>query len=167
MPYILYVEDDDADALLVKRALRHAGLGFTLCRVSSAHSAIAYLDGTGDFTDRALFPLPVLVLLDIKLPGADGFAVLAWIRSRPQFAHLPVVMLTGSELPSHMEQATQLGANGYFVKQSHCRNLLNFLGTFDGGGDPRGSQPQPPRIQRWHTLALDGAWFGCALPWPA
>ena len=126
---ILHVEDDESDALLLDRALKRAGLGVKVYRVENGQEAIAYLDGAGKFADRATYPLPGLVLLDIKMPGLHGFEVLKWIRQAPRFAHLPVVMLSSSDEAGDIQEARRLGANCYLVKQSGYLEVVKFLGA--------------------------------------
>jgi CheY-like chemotaxis protein len=102
--------------------------------VENGQTAIAYLDGAGKFADRAAYPLPGLVLLDIKLPGLHGFDVLAWVRQDKRFAHLPVAMLSSSDEPGDIHKARQLGANCYIVKQSGYLDVVQFLGALRSGG---------------------------------
>ena len=73
---ILLVEDDPDDALLIQRAFQKAGFHNTLKVVSDGHQAIAYLSGAGVFANREKFPLPFLILLDLRMAGLDGFDVL-------------------------------------------------------------------------------------------
>jgi CheY-like chemotaxis protein len=94
---ILLVEDQENDVFLIKRALYEAGINNPVHSVSSGIEALSYLSGDPPFHDRTKYPLPVLVLLDIRMPGPDGFEVLRWIRHHPDFSKLQVAMLTGAE----------------------------------------------------------------------
>ena len=76
----LLVEDTEDDVLLVQRAFIKAKILNPLQVVRSGEQAIEYLEGAGRFSNRAEFPLPSLVLLDLKMKGLDGFGVLRWIR---------------------------------------------------------------------------------------
>ena len=134
-PLILHVEDDESDAALLERALRRAQVSVTTFRAEDGQVAIDYLAGTGKYADRTAYPLPGLVLLDIKMPRIDGFDVLKWIRGQAQFAHLPVVMLSSSDEPSDIQTATRLGANCYIVKQANYGDVIAFLASFRGQGD--------------------------------
>jgi CheY-like chemotaxis protein len=84
--------------------------------VTNGDQAIAYLKGEGAFSNRAEYPLPELVLLDLKLPGIDGFQVLRWIRQQPELKALRVVVLTSSDRIQDVNLAYQLGANSFLVK---------------------------------------------------
>jgi CheY-like chemotaxis protein len=76
-PTILYAEDEETDVLLLRLALKRSGLAHPLQVVVNGVEAIDYLAGAGAFADRSLYPLPCLVLLDLKMPLKDGFEVLA------------------------------------------------------------------------------------------
>lgn len=88
---------------------------------------IGYLKGDPPFGDRKAYPLPALVLLDIKLPGVDGFEVLRWIRAQSNFARLCVVMLTSSDEVRLVNRAYQLGANSFLVKPLEFWNATELL----------------------------------------
>ena len=122
---ILIVEDRGDDILLIQRAFQKATVTNPVQVVRTGEEALAYLSGEGSYSNRAEYPLPALVLLDLKLPGIDGFEVLTWIRSQPAMRGLPVVVLTSSSEMSDVNRAYKLGANSFFVKE------LDFQGTVD------------------------------------
>ena len=115
---VLYVEDEDTDAIFMKRAFAEKGLAGKLRQVGTGGAAIDYLSGSGKFADRETYPVPVLVLLDLNLPQVSGFAVLEWIRSHPDYAQLPVVMFSSSTREDDRVKARELGANDLMVKPS-------------------------------------------------
>jgi CheY-like chemotaxis protein len=123
-PIILLVEDDINDALLAKRALKQAGVTSRIAEISDGEEAITYLAGNTPFHDRTKYPLPSLILLDLKMPKLNGFEVLSWLQSRPELAKIPVVVLTGSMLPEDRNQARQLGAVGYEVKPVEFEQIV-------------------------------------------
>jgi CheY-like chemotaxis protein len=114
--FILLVEDDPNDTVLIRRAFQKAGFGDSLKIVSDGGQAMQYLQGQKEYGDRARFPLPFLLLLDLKMPGTDGFEVLQWIRRQPDLKRLLVVVLTSSNLQTDVDRAYDLGANSYLVK---------------------------------------------------
>lgn len=126
-PVILLVEDNEDDVFLMRRALRSAKLSVSLHVVADGQQALDYLDGVGKFTDRALFPLPELVLLDLKLPYVHGFEVLGWIRQQPSFKNLAVVVLTSSPEEADLQKALDLGATTYLVKSPTPEMILQVL----------------------------------------
>ena len=123
---ILVVEDRADDILIILRSFENAGLKNPVQVVRSGEEAVAYLQGEGKFSNRAEYPLPVLVLLDLKLPGMDGFEVITWIRRQEGIRGLPVVVLTTSEQMRDVTRAYQLGANSFFVKELDLHGARNF-----------------------------------------
>lgn len=113
---ILLVEDNPDDALLIRRAFKKANLVNPLQLVDDGDKAIAYLSRAAPYDDRTRYPLPVLVLLDLKLPRRSGFEVLQWARSPQGIKRLPIVVLTSSGETVDINTAYDLGANSYLVK---------------------------------------------------
>jgi CheY-like chemotaxis protein len=113
---ILVVEDLEDDAILIRRAFRKGNVLNPLHIVRSGEEAIAYLKGEGQYSNRSEYPLPDLVLLDLKLPGKDGYDVLRWIREQPSLSALRIVVLTSSNQIRDVNMAYQLGANSFLVK---------------------------------------------------
>jgi CheY-like chemotaxis protein len=99
--------------------------------VKSGPEAVAYLGGSQPYVDRTKYPLPSLVLLDIQMPGTDGFAVLKWIRRQPAFASLCVVMLTSSDQLRDVNLAHFLGANSFLVKPLDFWNAAELWRTVE------------------------------------
>lgn len=124
---ILLIEDDDNDILLVRRALEKARLVNSLQVVSDGEEAVAYLSGAGKYADRRRYPLPALVLLDLKLPRRSGFEVLAWLRKQPGLKRTRVVVLTSSRNGTDVNRAYELGANSYLVKPVRFEDLVDLL----------------------------------------
>jgi CheY-like chemotaxis protein len=133
VPSILLVEDNPDDVLLTRRAVRKAGLQTSLTVVGDGDEAIAYLGASGAFSDRKAFPLPTLILLDLKLPKRSGLEVLQWIDTQQALATTPVIVLTSSTEEQDIRQAYAYGANSYLQKPvafSELVTLLHRLGLY-------------------------------------
>jgi DNA-binding response OmpR family regulator len=122
-PTILLVEDEENDVVFMEMAFAKHGLAKQFQVAEDGTQAIAYLSGEDDFADRVRHPLPALVLLDLKLPRTMGMDVLKWIRERPDFDTMVVIVLTSSQQRSDIETACSLGANSYLVKPSNPLEL--------------------------------------------
>ncbi len=113
---ILLVEDNEDDVFIFNRAIKQASIPNPVQAVNDGDSAIAYLKGAENFSDRTLFPLPFLILLDLKMPGVGGMDVLKWIREQPHLEMVSVIVLTSSAEHRDIARAYQLGARSYLVK---------------------------------------------------
>src|SRR2546423_15327949 len=80
---ILLVEDETTDAMLFRRALEQITKDPPIIEIRNGDEAVEYLMGSGRYADRRKYPLPSLIVLDVKLPRRSGFEVLGWIRSQP------------------------------------------------------------------------------------
>jgi CheY-like chemotaxis protein len=120
----LLVEDSHHDEWLFRRAMEAVGRHVRLSSARDGDEAIAYLAGVGVYGNRAVHPLPSIVLLDIKLPRQSGFDVLHWVRaSGGDLRQLPVVMMSTSARDRDVRQAYELGANAYVVKPDTYHEL--------------------------------------------
>lgn len=128
---ILLVEDNPKDVFLVQRALRKAQVATPLHVVKDGDAAVQYLLGEAPYSDRTTYPLPVVVLLDLKLPRRSGAEVLLWIRQQTQLKRLPVVVLTSSREHVDINRVYDLGANAYIVKPPNFDQLVDILKTLN------------------------------------
>jgi CheY-like chemotaxis protein len=126
VPVILVADDDDNDVLLLERAFQRANVSSRFVVVRDGQEAIDYLSGTGKFADRATYPWPALMLLDLKMPLLDGFDVLTWWREHGPARGLPIVVMSSSNQESDVERATALGAAAYQVKSGDLQFLVAF-----------------------------------------
>ena len=127
---ILLAEDDRNDILLFQRALGKTRMMNPVHIVRDGQEAIGYLNGEAPFTDRDRYPLPVLLLLDLKMPRKTGFEVLEWVRGKPGLKRLPAVVLTSSNQSADVNKAYDLGANSYLVKPHAVEDLLSLVERF-------------------------------------
>jgi CheY-like chemotaxis protein len=124
---ILLAEDDKNDIFLMRRAFDSAGYQNPLFIVHNGQEIIDYLEGKGQFSQREKYPLPSLLLLDLKMPLMDGYDVLAWLRDHNEFDMLPVVVLTSSKLDEDVLKTRQLGVYDYRVKPHVFEDLVRLL----------------------------------------
>lgn len=124
---ILIAEDNPDDALLLKRAIAKAGLQARAKIVSDGEEMLLYLQGLGAYADRKLNPLPALMILDIKMPRKTGLEVLAWLDEHPEFAVVPTVVLSSSNVEKDIRKAYHHGANTYFVKPTTFDELVETM----------------------------------------
>ncbi len=113
---ILIAEDNENDAAMMRRAFQRANFLNPLHIVENGDEVIAYLKGEGKYSSREEYPLPSLLLLDLKMPRCNGFEVLQWVRRHPTLNSLRIVVLTSSDEIRDVNRAYQLGANSFLVK---------------------------------------------------
>lgn len=129
---ILLVEDNPVDILLMQRAFRNETFANTSLQiVRDGDAAVFYLNGDGEYSDRDRYPLPAIILLDLKLPRRSGHEVLVWLKQQPELKRLPVVMLTSSRQTLDVKRAYDLGANSYLVKPVGFASLLEMMRSFN------------------------------------
>ena len=98
-----------------------------LHRVKDGEEAIEYLQGAGKYADREKFPLPNMLLLDLKMPRKNGFEVIQWVRLQPELKRLPIVVLSSSRENPDINRAYELGANIYLVKPVKLESLVEMV----------------------------------------
>ncbi len=126
---ILAAEDDPNDLELLRHVIGENGVEVDFQSADDGEQLIQYLQGGGQFADRALHPVPDIVVLDLKMPRMNGFEVLQWLRHEPGLARIPTVVLSGSGLESDIEEAYRLGANTYFTKPGQLAELRKIIGA--------------------------------------
>ena len=153
MKTILQVEDDPNDVFLFQRAMRKAGVPNPTHVASDGQQALDYLQGAGKFADREQFPLPALVLLDLKLPYVMGMEVLRWIRQQPG-TPMVVVMLTTSSKDEDIAAAYRLGANGFLVKPSEASKMEDMVKAISDFWLTHNTPPQQSYKERGAAYSL-------------
>lgn len=111
-PHILLVEDCPAYARLVAAGLAQTSVPHHLTRATTGERALELLEDRERFSRRN----PDLILLDVNLPGQDGFEVLSRIKSSAIYRTIPVVVMSASTDSLVMRRAYDLHANAYFRK---------------------------------------------------
>ena len=161
---VLQVEDDANDVFLLQRAFREVAINNPVRVVTDGQMAIDYLSGEGDFADRKEFPIPGLVLLDLKLPHKSGREVLQWIRAQPSFRRIIVTVFTSGQYVGDIGLAYDLGANAFFLKPQDFSQYIGvarllkdwlrynlFAPVLEGTW--RTSLPQAEPARLWNNLA--------------
>ena len=129
---ILLAEDDENDIDLMGRAFKRAAVPNPIFFVNNGQEVVDYLAGKGKYAERNKFPMPGLLVLDLKMPWMDGFDVLAWLRGQPKFNALPVVVLTSSKLQKDIDRSRELGVYDYRVKPQSFDDLVRLLSDVRG-----------------------------------
>src|SRR5579862_6911950 len=127
---ILVVEDDPNDQILIREAFNSIAVQNGIQVVSSGSEAIAYLMGESEFADRTNYAYPTFITTDLKMANGDGFSVLQHLKANPEWAVIPVVVLTASNDPDDIVKAYLLGASCYHLKsasQAELRHQLKIL----------------------------------------
>ena len=113
---ILLAEDNPDDVRLIRLAFAKAGFDHPIQVVRNGAEAIQYLRGEGRYAHREIFPVPAVLLLDLKMPLVTGFDVLTWVRKHAEWKCLPVIVLTTSFYGPDINKAYDLGANSFVTK---------------------------------------------------
>lgn len=113
---ILLVDDNEHDVFLTQRAFNKSNIANELVIAHDGQEALDYLFGKGQYSERDLSQMPVVTLLDIKMPRVDGFEVLKQVRANPRTKYLPVVMLTTSKEEIDIIKGYAEGCNAYVTK---------------------------------------------------
>ena len=146
----LLIEDDLNDVFFVERAFKEAPRHISLRHVGDGRDAVRYLEGRDEFADRQKYPLPDVILLDLKMPGFTGFEFLEWLRSKsPDHLHLiPVIVMSSSALQDDIARAYRMGVNSYLVKPVDWklfRERMSALGIYWAD---HVEKPDIPKIER-------------------
>jgi DNA-binding response OmpR family regulator len=124
---ILAAEDDEGDAVLLRLAFKRAQIHQRLIVVQDGQEAIDYLSGTPPYDDRVNYPLPSMLLLDLKMPRLNGFDVLAWWKTNDELRDLPVIVLSSSAHKMDIDKARKMGACDYIVKPHGFTQLTKIM----------------------------------------
>lgn len=126
---VLYAEDDSNDAFLCQRAMKDLDDLVDFRYVPDGQTAVDWLTGEGPYVNRENFPIPDVLITDLKMPFGTGFDVLRWIRSNPHLARMRVVVFSNSTFPGDIKEAASLGIAAYLPKQASCAALIHWLRT--------------------------------------
>ncbi len=124
---ILLLEDESHDITFVEHAIEQANAGHRVYPVQNGEEAIRYLRGEDQFAERERFPLPNVILTDLKMPVMNGFEFLHWLRSHPECAVIPTIVYSTSRLETDVREAYRSGASAYIQKPSQLNDLVDVL----------------------------------------
>ena len=129
------IDDNPLDVELVKSGFKDAPSNLLLLPVGNGLDAVYYLRGQNHYADREKYPLPDVILLDLKMPGFDGYDFLHWLRtSSPDHQRLlPVIVMSTSALEKDVTRAYELGVSAYITKPvdfKAFKECLKLLGIF-------------------------------------
>lgn len=129
--HILLVEDNRMDVELTTDAFRERRLSNTLHISSNGQAALDYLQGAAGYANRKVYPLPDLILLDLKMPIMDGHEVLRRIKQSPMLKRIPVIVLSSSKEEGDLAMTYDNGANSYLVKPVSFEGFLEVVGQIE------------------------------------
>ena len=124
---MLLVEDDAEDIALFGRAVRSSGLDIRSFPIRSGQQAIEYLEAKGNYCDRSVHPLPDVIVLDLRMPGLNGFDFLAWRKASGLFLAIPVVVFSGLRNEGEARKVFELGANKHIPKPEAPEDWQNVV----------------------------------------
>ncbi len=127
---ILFIEDDPAHAEITIRNFKKNRIGNNIVHLSDGQQALDYLFHQGNFSDQKTFPLPHLILMDLRLPKVDGLEVLEKIRASEELKCIPTVILTTSEAEGDISNAYNYNVNSYLVKPLDVDKFSKMIETF-------------------------------------
>ena len=127
---VLVVEDSNEDFKMLQRLMRRMAVQNPIHRCIDGDDVFDYLSRQGIYTDSKIAPRPLVILLDLNLPGIDGRDVLEKLKQSPNFREIPIVVFTTSSNPEDVELCYRKGANGYLIKPMDSEQLQNIIRAF-------------------------------------
>ena len=128
---VLVVEDDPNDQFLIQHAFRQIGVTDPIHYVGDGAEAIAYMLGEGKYADREKYAYPTFIITDLKMPGTDGFAVLEFLKSNPEWKVIPTIVLSASSDLDDIKKSYMLGASSYHIKPNTAEELRQQLAVIN------------------------------------
>jgi CheY-like chemotaxis protein len=125
---ILLAEDNPGDARLTEKAFDRGNVVNNLHVVENGIETMKFLTREGEYREK---PRPDIVLLDLNMPGKDGWEVLEEVRDDPELARIPVIVLTSSEAEKDIVKSYELRANAYLTKPVDFQGFLEIVDGFE------------------------------------
>ena len=124
---VLVADDDEDDRSFIRKAWNKSRAANDLRFVNDGEELTEYLNHSGKYSDPASAPRPAVILLDLNMPKKDGREVLREIKANPELRHIPVIVLTTSQVDEDICRSYDLGANSYITKPVTFGALVNVL----------------------------------------
>ena len=121
---LLHIEDDDASAFLFRAALEEAEIPAVVYRVATGEQAESFLAKSGAYQDA---PRPEVLVLDLNLPGMDGWQIIRMVQANESLRSIPIAILTTSSSEKDMQRASAAGVREYIAKPNSFRDLVHEL----------------------------------------
>src|SRR6478735_1103428 len=124
---VLAAEDEESDAYILRLAFEESKVPNRLIVVNDGEEVVKYLSGAAPYSDRAAYPPPALITLDLKMARMSGFNVLEWLREHPEFAAIPAVVISSSSDDADISRARSLGARDYISKPHRLDDFIAII----------------------------------------
>lgn len=126
-PTILVIQDKAVRTNLIEPAFKKIGVSDPVHFLSGGRQAIAYMMGEGKFADRAKFAYPTFVLTDLHMSEGDGFSVLEFLKTNPEWAIIPTIVLSESRNLDDIKSSYLLGASSYHLKPTTLAGMTHLV----------------------------------------
>jgi DNA-binding response OmpR family regulator len=127
---IVLVDDREDDLLLVERELRRQGVTNPIVKFTEGEKALRFLKGEGPYANRTRYPLPSILMIDLKMPKVSGFDILVWLQAHPLPSQCLVLVVSELHTIGEINRAYHLGAHSYIIKPSLEAELRECLKSF-------------------------------------
>jgi CheY-like chemotaxis protein len=128
---IFVIDDSESDRFFLMRAFRASGVKNPVRFLESGAEAVQYLSGQGKYSDRALYPLPRIVFIDLQMPPPNGLEVLQWKESRTDLPPMLWVAMSGFNAVKTINEAYDAGASTFLAKPLDGADIQNLVGAFE------------------------------------
>jgi CheY-like chemotaxis protein len=128
---ILVVEDNPIDQELISLAFKRAATESPVITVSDGREALSFLKGDGSGEKTRASEFPAVIILDLDMPGMDGFEFLRRLKAEASLARIPVVVLTTSRFDQDLSRSYALGASSCFTKPGDFEQLIKIAREVD------------------------------------
>ena len=126
-PTILVVQDKANSTNFIQSAFKKIGVSDPVHFLNGGRQAIAYMMGEGEFADRAQFAYPTFVLTDLHMSDGDGFSVLEFLKTNPEWAIIPTIVLSESADLDDIKSSYLLGASSYHLKPTSLAGMTHLI----------------------------------------